>query len=43
MKQPARIVAAYDVPPPMAEPLEMENIPSPEKICRNALELLGKA
>ncbi|MFQ6131184.1 MAG: pyruvate dehydrogenase complex E1 component subunit beta [Armatimonadota bacterium] len=34
LKAPARIVAAYDVPPPMAQPLETENIPSPEKIAR---------
>jgi 2-oxoisovalerate dehydrogenase E1 component len=43
MKKPARIVAAYDVPPPMAAPLEQENIPSPEKVARNAMELIGKA
>jgi 2-oxoisovalerate dehydrogenase E1 component len=32
MKAPACIVAAYDVPPPMAQPLELKNIPSPERI-----------
>ena len=42
LKKPVRIVAAHDVPPPMAEPLESENIPSPEKILRNIRELLGR-
>jgi 2-oxoisovalerate dehydrogenase E1 component len=42
MKQPARIIAAYDVPPPMAAPLEAENIPSPEKVARETLKLLGR-
>jgi len=26
------LVAAYDIPPPMAQPLEQENIPSPERV-----------
>ncbi len=43
LKAPARIVAAHDVPPPMAAPLERENLPSPEKVLRNIKELLGKA
>ncbi len=34
LKAPAMIIAAYDVPPPMAQPLEHENLPSPEKIAR---------
>jgi len=42
LKKPVRIVAAHDVPPPMAAPLENENIPSPEKLLRNIKELLGK-
>jgi len=42
MKQPARLVAAYDVPPPMAAPLEAENLPTPAKIAKAALEVLGK-
>ena len=42
LKKPVRIVAAHDVPPPMAAPLENENLPSPEKILRNIKELLGK-
>jgi len=40
MKCPARIVAAYDVPPPMAAPLERENIPTPEKIAAVAANML---
>jgi len=42
MKAPARIVAAHDVPPPMAAPLEEENLPTPEKILRNIKKVLGK-
>jgi 2-oxoisovalerate dehydrogenase E1 component len=43
MKGPARIVAAHDVPPPMAAPLEAENLPSPEKVLRNIRQMVGKA
>ncbi|MFO7947647.1 MAG: dehydrogenase E1 component subunit alpha/beta [Armatimonadota bacterium] len=42
LKAPVRIVAAHDVPPPMAAPLENENLPSPEKIFRNIKEVLGR-
>ena len=35
-----RILSAYDVPPPMAYPLETENIPSVEKIMRTIREEL---
>ncbi len=42
LKKPVRIVAAHDVPPPMAAPLENENLPSPDKILRNIKDLLGK-
>jgi len=42
MKAPAKIVAAYDVPPPMARTLEAENFPSPERVAREARTLLGK-
>jgi len=42
LKAPARIVAAYDVPPPMAQSLEEENLPSPAKIARHIVELAGK-
>jgi len=40
LKAPVRIVAAYDVPPPMSRPLENENIPSVERILRNLREVL---
>jgi 2-oxoisovalerate dehydrogenase E1 component len=42
LKAPVRIVSAYDVPPPMAYPLEIENIPSPEKIQRVVRQELGR-
>jgi len=42
LRKPVRIVAAHDVPPPMAAPLEHENLPSPEKLLRNIKELVGK-
>ena len=32
LKAPIAIVAAHNVPPPMAAPLEQENIPSVQKI-----------
>ncbi len=38
---PVKILSAYDVPPPMAYPLEVENIPSVEKIVRVIKEELG--
>lgn len=42
LKAPARIVAAYDVPPPMAQSLETENLPSPEKVLGVIRELVGR-
>jgi pyruvate/2-oxoglutarate/acetoin dehydrogenase E1 component len=42
MKTAARIVAAHDVPPPMAASLETENLPTPEKILANLKQLMGK-
>lgn len=45
LKGPVRILSAYDVPPPMAYPLETENIPSVEKIIRTIkeeLKVVGK-
>ncbi len=39
LEAPVRIVAAHDVPPPMAAPLEDENIPSVEKIAAGVREL----
>ncbi len=41
LKAPVRIVAAHDVPPPMAAPLEEENIPSVEKIAARIRDLVG--
>ena len=32
LKAPVEIVAAHNVPPPMAATLEAENLPSPEKV-----------
>ena len=40
MKCPVRIVSAYDVPPPMSHPLEVENMPEPERIARSIRETL---
>ena len=40
LKAPAKIVAAYDVPPPMAQPLEQENIPDAAKLLREAKAML---
>jgi len=42
LKGPGQIVAAYDVPPPMAQTLESENFPSPEKVARVAKEMVGR-
>ncbi len=42
LKAPVRIVAAHNVPPPMAQTLETENMPSPEKVLRNVREILGR-
>jgi pyruvate/2-oxoglutarate/acetoin dehydrogenase E1 component len=42
LKGPARIVAAYDIPPPMAHTLESENLPSPEKVARVARGMVGR-
>ena len=40
LKAPVKIVAAYDVPPPMAQPLEQENIPDAAKLLREAKTML---
>ncbi|HUU54022.1 MAG TPA: dehydrogenase E1 component subunit alpha/beta [Armatimonadota bacterium] len=42
LKGPAQIVAAYDIPPPMAYTLESENFPSPEKVARVAKDMVGR-
>jgi hypothetical protein len=41
LQVPVRIVSAYDVPPPMAFPLESENIPNVDRIARGIKEVLG--
>jgi pyruvate dehydrogenase E1 component beta subunit len=40
LQAPVQIVAAHDVPPPMAAPLENENIPSVDKIADRIRELI---
>lgn len=42
LQAPINIVAAHNVPPPMAQPLEEENIPSVEKIVRAVRQTLGQ-
>jgi len=42
MKCPVRIVSGYDVPPPMAHPLEVENMPNAERIARGVRETLAE-
>ena len=41
LQAPVGIVASYDVPPPMAAPLENENIPSVDKIADRIRALVG--
>jgi pyruvate dehydrogenase E1 component beta subunit len=38
---PVRIVSGYDITPPMAYPLEVENMPNPERIVRSIRETLS--
>ncbi len=40
LKAPVAIVAAYDVPPPMAQPLEAENLPDVPKVMRAVRQLM---
>ncbi|MEN6401787.1 MAG: dehydrogenase E1 component subunit alpha/beta [Armatimonadia bacterium] len=42
LKAPVKIVAAHNVPPPMAETLENEFLPSVDKIYNNIKALAGK-
>jgi 2-oxoisovalerate dehydrogenase E1 component len=42
LKAPAQIVAAYDIPPPMAQTLESENFPNAEKVARAANAMVGR-
>jgi 2-oxoisovalerate dehydrogenase E1 component len=39
LRSPVEIISAYSVPPPMAAPLENENIPSPERIFSTVVRL----
>ncbi|HUT66113.1 MAG TPA: dehydrogenase E1 component subunit alpha/beta [Spirochaetota bacterium] len=40
LKAPLKLVSAHEVPPPMAQPLEQENIPNAGKIVKSAREML---
>ena len=42
LKAPIKLVSAHEVPPPMAAPLEHENLPGHEKIVKNVRELLAR-
>jgi len=42
LKKPVALVAAREVPPPMAPSLENENLPGPEKILKAILRLMEK-
>ena len=42
LKCPTQIVAAYDIPPPMAHSLESENFPSAEKVARAARSMVKR-
>jgi pyruvate/2-oxoglutarate/acetoin dehydrogenase E1 component len=42
MKAPVRIVSSYDITPPMAHPLEVENMPNPERIARSIRETMSE-
>jgi len=41
LKAPVKIIAAYDVPPPMAHTLEIENIPGVTHILRGVREVMN--
>jgi 2-oxoisovalerate dehydrogenase E1 component len=41
LKGPLRLISAHEVPPPMAQTLESENLPSAEKIVRNVRDILA--
>ncbi len=40
LKDPVKLISAYEVPPPMAATLENENIPNTEKIVKGIREML---
>jgi len=41
LRNPVKVIGAYLIPPPMAQSLEQENIPSPERVVATVKELLG--
>jgi len=42
MKAPVRVISSYDITPPMAYPLEHENMPSPDRIVQSIRDTLSK-
>jgi pyruvate/2-oxoglutarate/acetoin dehydrogenase E1 component len=42
LKKAPKVVAAHNVPPPMAQTLENEHMPSPEKIAAEVKKLIGR-
>ena len=42
MKAAVRIISSYDITPPMANSLEQENMPNPERIVRSIRETLSE-
>ena len=42
LKKAPKVIASHNVPPPMAQTLETEHMPSPEKIAREITRLLGR-
>ena len=42
LKAPIKLISAHEVPPPMAAPLEHENLPSADKIAKNVREILAR-
>ena len=43
LKSPVEVIGAYNVPPPMAQTLESENLPSPEKVLGAIRRLAGES
>ena len=41
LKGAVKLVSAHEVPPPMAAPLEKENLPTPERIVENIRNMVG--
>jgi len=41
LKGPIKLISAYEIPPPMAAPLEKENLPGPERIASNIRKMLS--